>query len=185
MIKPKIGNTSDKLLTRIVILLAVTTVVASARDIRYDQTDLYRADEMSFDLFGTASLGKSSIEELSGDTIDEDTEWGLGIGANYFFTRNIGVGADAYTENSSGSFVDSASLNLIGRFPIGESGFAPSVFGGGGRQFDNDEWWFCQVGGGIEYRFNRSTGVFLDGRVVWPEETDYYGVVRLGVRFAF
>jgi hypothetical protein len=167
------------------ILLAATAAVAADWDVRYDQTDLYRAEEMSFDVFGTASLGKSSIEDLSGETIDEDTEWGLGIGANYFFMRSLGVGADAYSDDTSGSFVDSASLNLIGRFPLGESGFAPSVFGGGGRQFDGDEWWFLQLGGGIEYRFNRSTGVFLDGRVVWPEETDYYGVLRLGLRFAF
>jgi len=45
--------------------------------------------------------------------------------------------------------------------------------------------WFAQFGGGIEYRFTRHMGAFLDARWVLPGETQYYGVARLGVRFAF
>jgi len=167
-----------------ILLLAATSALATHGDLQYDQTALYQAEEMTLDFFGTASLGRSSLEDISGETIDEDTDWGFGMGLNYFFTRCFGMGADAYLDNTSGSFVDSASLNLIGRFPLGESGFAPNVFGGGGYRFE-EELWFCQLGAGIEYRFNHNIGVFLDARWVLPEETDYYGVARLGLRLSF
>jgi len=171
----------------VIALLAATAPLAVAHDedVDCELCARYRAQELSLDVFGTAALGKDSLDDLSGETIDEDTEWGVGIGLNYFFIRWLGVGADAYLENSSGAFVDSASLNLIGRFPIGDSGFAPNVFGGGGCLFDNDELWFWQFGAGIEYRFTQNIGVFLDARWVMPEEIDDYGVARLGVRFAF
>jgi len=187
MLKPKIQNTrmKNKLLTGSTILLLAAAAAMGAHASGNDLGDYYRANELSLDLFGTASLGKSSIQNISGATVDEDTEFGVGAGLSYFFTRNIGVGAEAYSENTTGSFIDSASANLIARFPLGQSGFAPYVFGGGGRQFDQDELWFCQLGAGMEYRFNHQIGIFLDARWVLPEETDYYGVARLGLRFAF
>ena len=169
-----------------ILLLAATTALAHENyDLQHEHSDLYRAGEMSLDLFGTATLGRSSLKDLSVDTVDDDTDWGLGLGLNYFFTRYFGLGGDAYMDNTTGSFVDSASLNAIGRFPLGESGFAPNVFGGGGRQFDHDELWFAQLGAGIEYRFDHQIALFLDARWVLPEETDYYGVARIGLRLVF
>lgn len=147
--------------------------------------DYYRAEELTLDLFGSLSLGKQEIKDLSGSVIEDDSELGVGVGLNYFFTRNIGLGADAYSENSTGSFIDSASVNLILRLPLGQGGFAPYAYGGVGRQFDMAEVWFGQVGAGIEYRFTPRFGAFLDARCVFPEEFDYYGVARLGVRFGF
>lgn len=47
------------------------------------------------------------------------------------------------------------------------------------------EAWFVQVGAGMEYRFTRNVGVFVDARWVLPDETKNYGVARLGMRFAF
>ena len=176
---------TNKLLVGSTILLLAATSAMGAHNARHDLGDYYRANELSLDLFGTASLGKSSIQDISGSTVEDDTELGVGAGLSYFFTRNIGLGAEAYSENTTGTFVDSASLNLIVRFPLGQSGFAPYVFGGGGRQFDQDELWFWQLGAGLEYRFNPQIGIFLDARWVLPEETDYYGVARLGLRFAF
>lgn len=107
------------------------------------------------------------------------------MGVGYFFTRNFGVGADAYTENAGHSFVDSASGNLLVRFPLGESGFSPYLLGGGGRQFDPIELWFGQAGAGLEYRFCRNAGLFTDGRYVLTDGTPNYGLFRLGVRLAF
>ena len=112
-------------------------------------------------------------------------ELGGGLGLNYFFTRNLGVGAEAYSENTTGTFIDNASGNLILRLPLGQCGFAPYIFGGGGHQFDAAKLWFGQGGAGLEYRFTPHIGMFLDARMVWPNETKYYGVARLGVRFAF
>ena len=159
--------------------------VSNNQGLHYDQGDSYRASELSMDVFGTASIGEYTINHLSTSRIRHDTRLGVGLGLNYFSTRNIGIGADVYSENTTGAFVDSLAANLILRLPLGQSGFSPYAFGGGGHQFDMIEAWFGQVGAGMEYRFTRNVGVFLDARWVVPEETKYYGVGRFGVRFAF
>jgi hypothetical protein len=151
----------------------------------YDQGDYYRSSELSMDAFGTASIGKYTINHLSNARIRQNTKLGAGVGLSYFITRNIGIGAEAYSENTTGVFVDSASANLILRLPLGQSGFAPYVFGGGGHQFDRVKVWFGQAGAGMEYRFCPHVGVFVDARGVVPNETKYYGVARLGLRVAF
>lgn len=147
--------------------------------------DYYRPCELSLDGFGTASLGESSIDHLSGGVIRHDTRLGVGFGLNYFFSRYVGFGAEAESENTDGVFLDSASGNLILRLPVGNSGLAPSVFGGGGRQFGQTRQWFGQAGAGLEYRFSPHLGLFVDARGVAPAETKVYGLARLGVRFAF
>jgi hypothetical protein len=159
--------------------------VTNSQSLQYDQNKYYRCNELSLDGFGTASLGEYTIDHLSSDRVRQNTEFGAGAGVNYFITRNIGIGAEAYSENTTGTFIDNASGNLILRLPLGQSGFAPYAFGGGGHQFDMAKLWFGQAGAGMEYRFTRHVGVFLDARMVWPNETKYYGVARLGMRFAF
>jgi len=149
------------------------------------QGDFYRAKELSIDAFGSASMGKYSIEHISGSRVSHDTRLGGGLGVNYFFNRYFGLGADAYLEDTKGSFIDSTSVNLIARLPIGQSGFAPYAFGGGGYQFDMARVWFGQFGAGMEYRFTRNIGAFIDARLVVPDETGDYGLARLGLRFAF
>lgn len=166
--------------------VVVATMSASAADNRgYTSGELYRESELSVDVFGSASLGRSTIDHLSSSRIRHNARLGAGVGLNYFFTQMIGVGADVYSENTDGAFIDSASANLILRFPLGTSGFAPYAFGGGGHRFDGAEAWFAQVGGGMEYRFTPQVGVFFDARWVIPDETKYYGVARLGMRFSF
>ncbi len=173
-----------------ILMLASMTAIGAdtmerAGGMHYDQGDLYREHELSVDLFGSGSLGKYTIEHLSESRIRHDFRGGAGAGLNYFITRNIGVGAEAYSENTGGVFVDSASVNLIVRFPLGQGGFAPYAFGGGGHQFEGAKAWFVQAGGGVEYRFTPRIGTFMDVRFVLPDETKYYGVGRLGVRLAF
>lgn len=153
--------------------------------LQYEQADVYRANELSLDGFGTGSLGSYTLDHPSNNRVRQNTEFGAGAGVNYFLTRNLGIGAEAYSENTTGVFIDNASGNLILRLPLGQSGFAPYAFGGGGHQFDGAKLWFGQAGAGLEYRFTRNVGVFLDARAVWPNETKYYGVARAGLRFAF
>jgi len=167
-----------------ILALAATSALAE-ENASHDSSDLYRSKELSLDAFGSASLGAYTIENPSGERVEENTRLGAGLGLNYFFSRNIGIGADAYSEDTTGSFIDSASASLLLRFPLGKSGFAPYAFGGGGRQFDLVEAWFAQAGAGMEYRFTPNVGAFVDARWVLPEETKYYGVGRLGLRFAF
>lgn len=150
-----------------------------------DPGEYYRANEFSVDGFATGSIGRYTIDNLSGARIRQNTDLGAGLGLNYFFCRYVGIGGDVYSENTTGSFVDSASGNLILRLPLGQSGFAPYVLGGGGHQWDMMKASFGQAGVGLEYRFTPNVGVIVDARMVWPEQTKYYGVVRLGMRFAF
>ena len=191
----KITSTSCPLALIIAVggLLASSTALRAeeTNNISYDQKmechheSLYQCHELSVDAFGTASLGQHTIEHLSGSRIRHNTELGAGVGLNYFFCRQLGIAADAYSENTSGPFIDSASINLIFRLPLGNSGFAPYLFGGGGYQFDLDHASFGQAGAGMEYRFNRQMGMFIDARGVLPEKTRGYGLARLGVRFIF
>ena len=170
------------------LILTLTASGALGQGMKYDQgdlTSLYRANELTVEAFGTASIGKYTLDHLSGSRIHHNTRLGAGVGLGYFITRNVGFLVEAYSENTTGVFVDSASANVVLRLPLEQSGFAPYVFGGGGRQFEEAKAWFAQVGAGIEYRFTPQIGAFLDARWVLPDETKYYGVARLGVRFAF
>ena len=173
-----------------VLMLAATSAlsqdtITNSQSLQYDQGSYYRGNELSLDGFGSASLGAYTLDHMSGDRVRQNTEFGAGAGVNYFITRNLGVGAEAYSENTTGVFIDNASASLILRLPLGQSGFAPYAFGGGGHQFDAAKLWFGQAGAGMEYRFTQHVGVFLDARMVWPNETKYYGVARFGLRFAF
>ena len=154
-------------------------------DLHQGRGDDYRAHELSVDVFGTGSLGKYSLDHISGSEVRQNTRFGAGVGLNYFFTRNLGISGDLYSEDTSGAFIDSASANLVLRLPLGRSGFSPYAFGGGGYQFDLARVWFAQVGAGMEYRFTRHIGAFLDARWVVPDKTKYFGVARLGLRFSF
>jgi hypothetical protein len=173
-----------------ILLLAVTSALGAEnmnhdQVLHHDRADFYHANELSMDVFGMASLWESTIDHLSAARVQHQTQFGAGLGLNYFLTRNFGIGADVYAEYTTGAFIDSASVNLILRLPLGHSGFAPYAFGGGGRQFDLTEAWFGQIGAGMEYRFTHHVGAFLDARWVLPGETKGYGVARLGFRFSF
>ena len=146
-----------------VLLLAASSALAADNGDN-GGTTYYKSHELSVDGFGTASLGKYSLNNLSGARVKHDTRLGVGVGLNYFITRNLGFGADVYSENNSGAFIDSVSANMTLRLPLGQTGFAPYVFGGGGHQFELAKVWFAQVGAGMEYRFTPKVGMFLDAR---------------------
>jgi hypothetical protein len=184
-VAPMRKNMTSGLLIAATFLLPAIRPALGSDETNSHSNELFRADELSLDLFGSGSVGQQTLDELSGLRVSQDVRLGAGIGLNYFFTRNFGLSAEAYSENTSRSLVDNASTSLIGRFPLGESGFAPYVFGGGGRQFDPLELWFAQAGAGLEYRFTPEIGIFTDVRYVFTEETKDHGVARAGVRFAF
>ena len=155
----------------------------------YEQPEIYRANEFSLDVFGTASESEYTLEHLGDSSprnILKNTQWGAGAGVNYFATRYLGIGGEGYWQDDHDQpFVHSASGNLLLRLPLGQSGFAPYAMGGGGHQFDGGRYSFGQAGGGLEYRFCAHLGFFIDARMVWPNETKMYGVARAGLRFSF
>ncbi len=96
---------------------------------------LYPDHEWTIDLFGTYAFTQSNS-----DTILGDHAFGGGLAANYFFTKNIGLGIEGQAlKNQRGSGDDvtgSGALNLFYRYPIGDSGWAPYAYVGGGAIFN-------------------------------------------------
>jgi hypothetical protein len=151
----------------------------------YQNGDRYTANELSLDFFGSYLAGERRAEDLFKTNIRHGF-WGGGVGANYFFTREIGIGGDVLIpDDNFGNFINNVDGSLIARLPIGNSGLAPYVYGGGGRQTDPTWQWTGHAGVGVEYRFNPVTGVFADGRYVWVDKTSDEIVFRAGVRFVF
>lgn len=126
----------------------------------------YTASELSFDAFGSYQAGERRLTKLF-ETNIRHGDWGGGVGLNYFFTRNIGLGGDINIPANGGNFVDYFGGSVIARLPIDPSGFSPYIFGGGGRGTDPVWEWLVHGGLGIEYRFNPATGLFCDTRYVW------------------
>jgi len=146
---------------------------------------LFHANEVSGDVFGTLSTGQDALSHLSAERYRHDSHGGAGLGLNYFFLRYAGVGADAYSENFTGRFIDKASGNLILRLPCDRFHLAPYVYGGEGYQFDPKERPFAQAGLGVEYRIIQHVGLFVDGRYVIPDASPDFSLVRAGIRFSF
>lgn len=127
--------------------------------------------------------------------------WGGGIGVNYFFTRNIGFGADAtwiyadenanVSANGGETVFHNFTGSLIFRFPIDAACLAPYLFVGGGFHVDGEQWASAHAGLGAEYRIvPQRVGLFADARFTYFG--DRYGsgdqnniMARAGVRFIF
>jgi hypothetical protein len=151
----------------------------------YYNGDRYTANELSLDFFGSYLAGQRRIEDLFKTNIRHGF-WGGGVGVNYFFTRNLGIGGDIdIPDDGGGNFVNNINGSLIARLPIGNSGLAPYLFGGGGRQTDPAWEWSGHAGVGMEYRFNPVTGIFADARYTWVKHTSDEILFRAGVRFVF
>jgi len=146
---------------------------------------MYRDQELDIDAFGTLSLGEQFIDSISSTKVRRNGRLGAGAGASLFFVKNVGIGADAWSEDTKGQFIDNVSGSLIVRFPIGNSGLSPYVFGGGGYQFEPISQAFGHFGGGIEIRFNPHVGIFVDARYVVTRHSEDFGLGRAGFRFSF
>jgi len=147
--------------------------------------EVFLPNEFSFDAFGTyTTTRRSNFGDLFTHNLRHGT-FGGGAGVNYFFTKYIGISADAEIGDNGNRFVDSASGNLVLRLPLDAAHLAPYVFGGGGGIFDPRSEWMADGGAGIDFRINHWTGIFIDGRYVMPEKSPDYGLFRAGLRFAF
>ena len=147
---------------------------------------LFSANELSVDLSGSYIAQERGIEHLFETSIKHNRgTWGGDVGVNYFITQNIGVGADANMSANGGNFVDAVLGDLTLRLPLGNSGFAPYVLGGGGRMTDVTWEWVGQAGVGLEYRFSHRIGLFADGRCIWPEHSPDALLLRAGLRIVF
>jgi hypothetical protein len=153
--------------------------------------------EFQIDTFGQASFGSSDKTGLF-----RDTAWGGGIGLNYFFHRNIGLGVDAAwlsakestlggNTNAERTVLHNFSGSIIFRLPIDSACLAPYAYVGGGYHVDGENWASAHGGVGIEYRcVPNKVGIFVDGRWTYLgdrfEQSDLnFWTVRAGVRLVF
>ena len=173
-------------------VIAVCFVVPakSADETSMDRSDSpwreYKANELNVEFFAMGTLGRSSVSDIAPDDIERDGNFGPGFGLSYFPHRLIGLQGEAYSDSSRGSyFIDAAGVHFIGRLPMGPMGLAPYLLGGTGRQFDPGPQWTWDAGLGIEWRFQRHTGVFSDARYVWADKSADFGFMRLGIKVGF
>ncbi|HEX3817008.1 MAG TPA: outer membrane beta-barrel protein [Chthoniobacterales bacterium] len=198
-------------------LLSLTTLTAiayagpeesSGKEIQQQVTsqptqDFYQSREWNIDLFGAYAFPGNSYQ--ADRYINKDHAWGGGIDADYFFNRYLGVGLEGYALNAN-DVLGQASGNLVFRYPIPNTRFAPYAYGGGGVIFNgsnaedvisnggsiaslrhrDDAEAMGQGGAGIEFRITPHIGLFNDfswNIVDGPDNN--YGMVRSGIRFAF
>ena len=137
----------------------------------YAQDAIHR---LSYDLYGIYTT-----HDKDGN---DDDEFGMGLGVNYFFHDNMGVGVDSYVDGVEWPYLLNGSF--IYRFsqlkPV-----TPYAYAGFGRQWAHAAQWMGHFGGGAEYQLGSGKSIFADARLVLPAETDTHGVVRAGIRFGF
>jgi len=149
---------------------------------RYDTAavDKFPPTELNLDLFGTwANENRFGVKKR-----EQDAHGGGGVGLNYFFNRYVGIGADSYVEEWKAPYRVNGSVFLRAPIP-GGIGLAPYGFGGGGRELKYVPQWTLHGGAGLEFRFNQYSGLFIDGRRVFPDKTPDYTLARAGVRLNF
>ncbi len=117
---------------------------------------------------------------------------GGNLGVNYFFSKYIGVGIDDSiggfkpNGNSSGAVgVDSLQADLLFRLPICAWNLAPYAMIGGGASWGPSSQGDGNIGAGVEYRFTRNVGLFVDCRWLYGGSTLSMALPRAGFRFAF
>lgn len=170
---------------KILFTLLLTTAIALSAE-PPAQPEYYKANEVSLDAFGYLKTQ---------DFDDERT--GAGIGLNYFYTKNWGIGIEGSAGNTHGIFVESARLNLLYRIPINKS--AIHIFAGAGADFcvppeahaaplskeDEGERFAFDFGTGVEHRFSKHLGIFGDVRFDKLEGRGAQAIGRIGIRIPF
>ena len=160
----------------------------------------YRDHEWSFDLFGTYAFPFQSYR--SDQYLGVDHAWGGGFGANYMFNRYLGAGVEGYGLAAADA-IGQASANLIFRYPVPGTRFAPYAYAGGGVIFNGSPTADLvdraggvrrggetegkgQFGAGVELRLTPNIGIINDfsWNVVGGDHSGF-GIVRSGLRFAF
>jgi hypothetical protein len=173
----------------------------SAQEYSPSSQDWFHDREWNFDLFGTYAFTAAAYR--NDRFLGVDHAWGGGLDVNYMFSRYLGLGIEGYGVAARDA-VGQASGNLILRYPISGSRFAPYAFAGGGVIFngsqlddlvdrpfhrfrhDGDAEGMGQFGAGVEIRLTPNFGLINDfsWNVVGGDQNDF-GMVRSGMRFSF
>lgn len=152
----------------IVPMLLLYSFVATAAE---ETTEYYKAG-LSIDVFGSART----------PDLNKYRD-GAGLGLNFWFANGLGIGAEALSENTAHSVVDTFQGSALWRIASGRS--ALNLLGGVGNNFETDEL-FISVGAGPEYAFTKYFHVFGTARAVKPiEGGDIHALFTAGIRLSF
>jgi len=153
---------------KLVALVAAGIIGLGSVSVAHSQ-GLFKANEANLLLFGTW-------------VDDQKDQWGGGLGFNYFLTQDLGLGVSTHMENVDGSFIDNVSGEIIFRLPLGKLPLAPYGIGSGGYSWDHEKW-FAGGGGGLEFRFTKTFGLFGDAQYLFYDggRIDGWGA-RVGLR---
>ena len=178
----------NKTLTLLAVVIATAATSFAGTDSKKvvvaPQQDLFRAGEVQVDAALVGAAGKFNGHNNVGAL-------GGGLGLSYFFTKYFGVGIDdslggCVGGNGASGAIDNLQGNLIGRLPIESLHLAPYAMVGGGATWGNSRGQGNgNVGGGLEYRINRSVGLFGDYRWLYGSQSLSENLFRAGVRFVF
>jgi hypothetical protein len=162
---------------------AATT--ASTQPDSLGNAPLFRAHELAVDLYSTYAVPEAGGVANIFATNARHGKFGVGLGATYWLTANFGAALDAtvpQVDNTHGVLFDQVSLSASARLPL--ASVAPYMFGGVGRDFENSHW-NTHAGLGLEWRFHRRVGSFVDARYVFASHATDSLMIRAGVRFPF
>ncbi len=133
-----------------------------------EQPELFAANEVNVSLFGTYSNPEKSLKETFNNSARHG-DFGAGIGVQYFLSEYFGGQVDVVIPNANdthGGLFDYASVSAVARYPIGQ--LAPYGIAGVGHNFsDRAEELNTHAGIGVEYRFNKTIGTFVESRYIW------------------
>lgn len=149
------------------------------KDYKTPAEPCFNDQEFQLDLFG-------SYTNTEGGGYKDG--FGGGLGFNYFFTRNLGIGVDGNVLDAGVNGFWQTTGSIIVRFPIDSACLAPYIFAGGGGQFDQTSSGSVHAGGGLEYRVvPQRFGIYAEGRYTWAfaSGSDDHAQVRTGVRIVF
>jgi hypothetical protein len=185
-----------KAIRQLALIATITGIVFSSRAQNYttsepaqatppdNDLELYHPFEFSVD--GSVIGVLHAYDFNNGGLHRRNYRFGGDAGANFFFTKYIGIGGDAFAVTGhSPSFVNTATGNLIFRIPIGNTGLAPYLIGGAGYQFEHVDQIVGGGGVGLEIRLVPHFSIFADARYLAAVKTPDYGFARAGVRISF
>jgi hypothetical protein len=179
----------NKTLTLLAVVIATAATTFAGTDskkvvVAPQAEELFRAGEVQVDAAVVGAAGKFNGRNNVGAL-------GGGLGLNYFITKYFGVGIDdslggTVGGNGTSGVLDNLQGQLIGRLPIESLHLAPYAMVGGGATWGNNQGQGNgNVGGGAEYRINRSVGLFGDYRWLYGTHNLSENLFRAGVRFVF
>jgi hypothetical protein len=181
----------NKTLTLLAVVIATAATsfageaVSSKKVVVAPQQDLFRAGEFDIDAFAAGAAGNYNVKGGKSSSV---TGFGGGLGVSYFFSKYFGISVDdtLTSLNGNGNVYNSTQADLIGRLPFESLHLAPyALVGGGATWGGNRAQGDGNVGVGLDYRFNRTIGIFADSRYIYGNNGLNETLTRAGLRFAF